>query len=116
MTALVAYSYSMQMLDGVVVANVREAAALAHRTPETIRRWVWSGKLPARRQGNRLLIRREDLDRLLGGAEQTAAGPLALAEWAELVERTLGPGRPGASARDLIQQDRRDRDDDFASR
>ena len=41
--------------------NVREAAKECGRNPETVRRWVWSGKLPAQKLGNQLFIRRSDL-------------------------------------------------------
>ncbi|MBI2863810.1 MAG: helix-turn-helix domain-containing protein [Chloroflexi bacterium] len=43
--------------------TVREAAQQCHRTAETIRRWVWSGKLPAQKLGNQLFIKRSDLAR-----------------------------------------------------
>ena len=41
--------------------NVREAAKECGRNPETVRRWVWSGKLPAQKLGNQLFIKRGDL-------------------------------------------------------
>ena len=31
---------------------VREAARRVHRSPETVRRWIWSGRLPATKRGN----------------------------------------------------------------
>ncbi len=46
---------SDQRTDAEDLLDVRRAAALAGRHPETVRRWVWSGRLAARRQGNRLL-------------------------------------------------------------
>jgi excisionase family DNA binding protein len=46
--------------------TVRQAANVARRTTETVRRWIWDGKLPARKLGNQLFIRREDLDRICG--------------------------------------------------
>ena len=42
---------------------VREAARRCHRTPETIRRWVWDGRLPAEKIGGHLYIRESDLPR-----------------------------------------------------
>jgi excisionase family DNA binding protein len=41
--------------------SVREAAKECDRNPETIRRWIWSGKLPAEKLGNQLFIRRSIL-------------------------------------------------------
>jgi excisionase family DNA binding protein len=41
--------------------SVKEAARLCGRNPETVRRWIWEGKLPARKLGNQLFIRRADL-------------------------------------------------------
>jgi excisionase family DNA binding protein len=32
--------------------TVREAARRTNRSPETIRRWIWSGRLPATKRGN----------------------------------------------------------------
>ncbi len=42
--------------------SVREAARECGRNMETIRRWIWGGKLPAQKLGNQLFIRRNDLD------------------------------------------------------
>jgi len=92
----------MMLVDGVEVLPVREAAEYASRTAETIRRWVWSGRLPARRQGNRLLVARSDLDALL---QAPTSEPLSLRAWAALLPR--GTGR---SAADLVLADRADRD------
>ena len=45
--------------------TVREAARACQRTTETVRRWVWEGKLPAQKLGNQLFIKRGDLTRLM---------------------------------------------------
>lgn len=96
----------MQMLD------VREAAALASRNPETIRRWIWSGRLRARREGNRLLVARPELEELLGTRDGSAA-VLSLAGWAgEVAGWRAAAGLPrgsGRSAADLVLEDRRAR-------
>jgi excisionase family DNA binding protein len=92
----------MMVVDGVEVLPVREAAAYAGRTAETVRRWVWSGRLPARRHGNRLLVARRDLDALL---QAPAAEALSLREWAAQL-----PQGSGRSAADLVLADRADRD------
>ena len=40
--------------------SVRDAAKESRRHTETVRRWIWSGKLPAQKLGNQLFIRRSD--------------------------------------------------------
>ncbi|MBO0838125.1 MAG: helix-turn-helix domain-containing protein [Actinobacteria bacterium] len=82
--------------------DVKAAAALAGRTAETIRRWVWSGRLPARRRGNRLLVARRDVEALAGG--RTA---LTLADWLTLAEGAMSArAGEGASASDLVLEGR----------
>jgi excisionase family DNA binding protein len=41
--------------------TVREAAKECGRNMETVRRWIWAGKLPAEKLGNQLFIKRSDL-------------------------------------------------------
>ncbi len=92
--------------------EVREAAAMADRTPETIRRWVWSGRLAARKQGNRLLLAREDVTRLATptvGSVAAGAGALSLADWWQETGALLGRGRRGVSAAELVCADRAER-------
>jgi excisionase family DNA binding protein len=45
--------------------TVPEAARRAAKNPETIRRWVRSGQLPARKIGTQHVIQETDLDALL---------------------------------------------------
>jgi excisionase family DNA binding protein len=47
--------------------TVREVARACSRSEETVRRWIWSGKLPARKLGNQLFIEEGDVSRLLQG-------------------------------------------------
>ena len=47
--------------DNKKFISVREAAKECGRNMETVRRWIWSGKLPAEKLGNQLFIKREDL-------------------------------------------------------
>ena len=86
--------------------TVREAAEEVGRTPETIRRWVWSGRLPARKLGNRLTVARDDLDRAAGAAARPD-----LAAWLDGVEsqRAQRPRAETRSAGDLVLADRRRR-------
>ena len=46
--------------DGKLI-SVREAAKECGRNMETVRRWIWAGKLPAEKLGNQLFIKRDDL-------------------------------------------------------
>ncbi len=89
--------------------GIREAAALAGRHPETVRRWVWSGRLPARRDGNRLLVTRSDLEAIAG----RRGAPISLATWAErsAAARDAVAGA-GTSSAALVLEDRADRSRD----
>ncbi len=53
--------------------NVREAARECGRNTETIRRWIWAGKLPARKLGNQLFVKRSELQVLGLGCDETKA-------------------------------------------
>jgi excisionase family DNA binding protein len=46
--------------------SVREAARISRRSEETVRRWIWSGKLPARKLGNQYFIDPAELQAALG--------------------------------------------------
>lgn len=92
----------MIVVDGVEMLEIREAAALVQRTPETVRRWVWSGRLPARKSANRLLVARVEVERMVAEAPRA----LTLAEWAEQTQAVLGPGKAGTTASDLVLADR----------
>ncbi len=49
--------------------TVPEAARRAGKDPETIRRWIRSGRLPARKIGTQHVIEEPDLDLLLDDEE-----------------------------------------------
>jgi excisionase family DNA binding protein len=98
--------------DVEVRQTVREAAALAHRTPETIRRWVWSGRLAASRDGNRLLVLRDDVLRLAGEADgRGAQRTVTLSDWIDQTTASVRQGTAGATASTLVLDDRRERSD-----
>lgn len=84
--------------------DVRSAAALLRRHPETIRRWVWSGRLVAERHGNRLLIAREDVEAVAVSEGTAQLGLTAWADGARAV-REAG-GASGSSAAELVLEDR----------
>jgi excisionase family DNA binding protein len=94
----------MLVVDGVEMVDVREAARLAGRTPETIRRWVWSGRLAATKNGNKLLVARRDLE---ASAHPEEAAPGSLAEWAAQLPTAPGGARTAA---ELVLDDRAGRD------
>jgi excisionase family DNA binding protein len=86
--------------------DVAAAASVAGRSAETVRRWVWSGRLRAHKRGNKLLIARSDLDRLLGS--NGIVGAMSLADWVAAVESSgLKTGPRGATAADLVLEERR---------
>ena len=83
------------------MVDVREAAELSRRTPETIRRWVWSGRVQSVKNGNKLFVRRDDV----AAAGDAAVEPaLSLREWARSLPKNSDAA--GASARDLVLEDR----------
>ena len=83
--------------------DVREAATLSRRTPETIRRWVWSGRLTAVKNGNKLFVRRS----YIAADAATDDATMSLREWATHLRREGGAS--GSSARDLVIEDRAER-------
>ena len=52
------------------LVTVREAAKESGRNMETVRRWIWSGKLPAQKLGNQLFIKRSDWEIFLDGMKK----------------------------------------------
>jgi excisionase family DNA binding protein len=114
-------------MTAVQEITVREAAHRTRRSPETIRRWIWSGRLPAVKRGNTYYVDVVHLDGLaveMGGAGHAAgapgapdpagapgpAGPGSLRAWlADLGEWKSGlAGEPaaGRTASDLVIEDR----------
>jgi excisionase family DNA binding protein len=94
---------------GVEMIDVRGAATLVRRHPETVRRWVWSGRLAAQRQGNRLLIARADVEAIAFGEGRP---PTSLATWADrarAVREATGAMLSGSSAAELVIEDRTQR-------
>lgn len=86
--------------------DVRAAAELSGRHPETVRRWIWSGRLVAQRQGSRLLVARADVEDL---AATKGARPTSLSAWAAgaVHARDSAAARgTGRSAADLVLEDR----------
>jgi excisionase family DNA binding protein len=68
--------------------TVPDAARRVGRSPETVRRWIWSGRLPSEKVGNQHLVDADALD-LLAGATEPAQGSLARVggEWGSWLSR-----------------------------
>jgi len=87
--------------------DVGRAAVLVGRHPETVRRWVWSGRLSAQRRGRRLLVARGEVQAMAGS--DTAP---SLRQWADRVraaQASTAAAGSGRSAAQLVVEDRRHR-------
>jgi excisionase family DNA binding protein len=96
--------------------TVPEAARRAGRSPETIRRWIWSGKLPSAKVGNQHVIEEAALDALLPAAEpeedvELVEVPGKWGEWLRraeaLKERLQAEGSKLPSGAELVHESRR---------
>lgn len=92
---------------------MRDAAARAGRAEETIRRWIWSGRLPAQKVGNIYRIRQHHLDAAVAGEVpvQSGGGNRDLAHWWEKVSRWREANGIAhqSTAADLVLDDRMER-------
>src|SRR5262245_13137019 len=97
--------------------SVREAAARTGRSAETIRRWIWSGRLPATKRGNTYYVDVTHLEEMavemgIGVHEHQAAPVGRLAAWLAEVDQWKS-GLSGSATRptasDLVIEDRRAR-------
>jgi excisionase family DNA binding protein len=88
--------------------DIRDAARLTGRSAETVRRWVWAGKVRARKSGKRLLVLRGDLEAMAS----TDRKLLSLREWHALANKTMRRPAAGRSASDLVLDDRENRSRD----
>lgn len=97
----------MLVIDGVEMVDIREAAALARRSPETVRRWAWSGRVPSVKKGRKLFVPREAVLTAPGHAAASASTGVrpSLADWARDVTRSRAVAGH-ATARDLVLDDR----------
>jgi hypothetical protein len=90
--------------DDQDLIDISQAAALVRRHPETIRRWVWSGRLSARRRGRQLLVAGSDVCSLAGVS--TAIGFRQWADEARAWQASTAAAPSGRSAADLVIEDR----------
>ena len=96
--------------------TVADAARRAGRSPETIRRWIWRGRLPSKKAGNQHVIESSALDALLWAAEPVDEMPLPdvpgeAGEWLRnieaLNERLRARGVHFPPAAELVRASRR---------
>ena len=102
--------------------TVQEAALRVNRSPETIRRWIWSGRLPATKRGNKYYVDvmhlREVAVEIAGTAwhspERDIGGDMAA--WLDKIDRwTAGLRAAGnrigqrETSSDLVIEDRSER-------
>lgn len=80
--------------------TVPEAARRAGRNPETIRRWIRSGRLPARKIGTQHVIEETDLDAATGERDGLLPSP-----W----PRVMPDGSPMPNVVELIRRSREGR-------
>ncbi|MBM3155439.1 MAG: helix-turn-helix domain-containing protein [Chloroflexi bacterium] len=90
--------------------TVREAAAEYGKNMETVRRWIWSGKLPAQKLGNQLFIKRSDL-RALHGKHQPEQQKVSLLEFLEKARALREEIRKHAGNFDVTELIRESRED-----
>lgn len=96
--------------------TVRQAARRAGRSEETIRRWIWSGRLPAVKRGTSYRIDVVHLEQVMvefqtGGSEGHATTNQSMLDWLdEVAEWKRGMAlSPKPTAADLVIEDRRAR-------
>jgi excisionase family DNA binding protein len=96
--------------------TVRQAAKRACRSEETIRRWIWSGRLAAVKRGTSYCIDVVHLEQVMveietGGPGHHATPNQGMLAWLdEVAEWKRGlKSAPGVSAVDLLLEDRRAR-------
>lgn len=76
--------------------TLAEIAAELRVHPATVRLWIARGRLPATRPGQRkLLVRRSDVDRMMGQHGSRSLAPVSLSDRIDALERTLYAQRAG---------------------
>ena len=97
--------------------TVREVAKRTGRNPETVRRWIWDGKLAAHKVGNQLFVDEADFARHRGGGvTSSTVDPMAQIERMRALRAAIrAEGRDrGASAAEILASLRAERDLDLA--
>jgi excisionase family DNA binding protein len=103
------------MAAAVDEVTVRQAARRAGRSEETIRRWIWSGRLPAVKRGTSYRIDVRHLEEVIVEIDlkareekQAMTAPLSMQEWLDEVDewKRNVVSRPGPSASEMLIEDR----------
>ena len=96
--------------------TVRQAAWRAGRSEETIRRWIWSGRLPAVKRGTSYRIDVVHLEQVMveldaGVSRHATTANTSLLAWLDEVEEWKRSVKttPGESAVEMLLEDRRAR-------
>lgn len=89
--------------------DVRRAAALLGCHPETVRRWVWSGRLSARREGRRLVMARADVEALAASEGRALTSLGTWADRARVARAATSAASSASSAAELVIDDRAER-------
>ncbi len=66
--------------------SVKDAAKECGRNPETVRRWIWSGKLQSEKLGNQLFVKRSALASF---CRENEAAPDAVETMTEFFKQAL---------------------------
>jgi excisionase family DNA binding protein len=83
--------------------TVREAARECKRATETVRRWIWEGKLPAQKLGNQLFIKKRDLVQMRPGRSgREASDELAVLDDIKVTRERIRR-RIGGSTIDVLE-------------
>lgn len=92
--------------------TVRQAARRVGRAEETVRRWIWSGRLPARKHGNIYVVHADEVDAVAAGGhfrrERTEEHAVSMTDWLDDLARwkaTL-PDRKRPTAIDVWRENR----------
>ena len=85
--------------DDEGLLTVREVARRVGRSEETVRRWIWSGKLPARKLGNQLFVEEGELGRVRPGSRVSETR----------LRYRAASGRPGGPGRGTLSDAARKR-------
>ena len=92
------------MTEEADLMTVREIARACHRSEETVRRWIWSGKLPARKLGNQLFARRSDVEALAQPAVREATAAYGAGQTSEVVPYDPANGRWGRPTKEQVEE------------
>jgi excisionase family DNA binding protein len=92
------------MRDENGLMTVREVARACHRSEETVRRWIWSGKLPARKLGNQLFAKRSDVEALSTPAVRETKVAYSAGQTSETLPYDPAKGLWGRPSKEQVEE------------